>query len=424
MRHRKKQVVGKAHLRVAKTNTVVEGIVFNVREDLRDIMVEGGLSLLRSLLEEDVTSLCGARYAHGDVADAAYRWGRQPGVAVLGGQKVVIDRPRVRRAGKEVALSTYEAIKREDPLNERAIEQMAIGVSTRKYKRSVDVVGERGGRSMSRSAVSRRFIAMSQARLETALSAPLGDRQWAALMLDGIEFGNHVVIAALGIDSTGMKHVLGLREGTTENATLCRELLSDIVARGVPANRSLLLIIDGGKGLRKAVTQVFGRYALVQRCQVHKRRNVLEHLSDEKRAHVRHALEQAYSASVSADTAAKQLANLARSLKEAHPGAAASLEEGIDETLTIKRLGLSELLTRSLATTNAIENMNGVIRQVTHRVKKWRGGAMVLRWVATATFEAQRGFRRVRGHQDMKNLWQKLRQHDDAMGDDNVSMVG
>lgn len=423
MRNRRKKSVGKAQVAVATHGALIEGIAFNVRADLRQIILQGGMSLLRTMFEEDVAELCGPRYAHVPVAGAAYRWGRQPGQAVLGGQKVVIDKPRVRRNGKEVSLPTYEDLKREDPLNERSLEHMAIGVSTRKYGRSLDSL-DLPSRCVSRSAVSRRFVAMSQAQLEKALSAPLGGRQWAVLMLDGIQFADHVVIVALGIDVGGEKHILGLRAGSTENATLCREMLSDIVARGLPANQSLLLVIDGGKGLRKAVSQVFGQYAMVQRCQVHKRRNILDQISEDRRSQVRSVLEQAYAATSSLESAAKQLRNLERSLRDKHPGAAASLLEGLDETLTIKQLALPQILTRSLATTNAIENINGTIRRVAGRVKCWRGGAMVLRWVATGVFEAKRGFRRVRGYKDMKILWEKLRRRDDALSGDNASMVG
>jgi putative transposase len=424
MGHRRKRAAGKAQVVALRPGEAINGILFNVREDLRLTALRSGLSLMQTMFEEEVAALCGPRYEHQD-GDAAYRWGRQAGVVVYGGQKISVTKPRVRRGGKEIPLRTYESLQAEDPLDERALEQMTVGVSTRKYGRSVESPEPQAKRSsVSRSAVSRRFVAMSEAQLEKALSVPLGDRQWVALMVDGIEFAEHVVVVALGVDLDGQKHVLGLREGSTENATLCRELLSDLVARGFPADQSLLVVIDGGKGLRKAVTQVFGQYAMVHRCQVHKRRNVLDQLPDERRAHARSVLEQAYAPSASEESALKQLRNLERSLRESHPGAAASILEGLEETLTIKQLALPEMLARSLATTNAIENINGTIRQVAGRVKRWRTGKMVLRWVATGTFEAQRGFRRVRGHKEINVLWKALRQRDDAMRGDKLEMVG
>jgi putative transposase len=179
-------------------------------------------------------------------------------------------------------------------------------------------------------------VARTQAQLEAALSKPLDGLEWAALMIDGIAFHEQVILIVMGIDSTGKKHVLSFRQGSTENGTLCRELLSEVVARGVPADRSLLVVIDGGKGLRKAVSEVFGQFAVIQRCQVHKKRNVLDHLPEDKRAQVRSAMSQAYSAE-SYETALKQLTNQVRVFAKDHPGASASLKEGLEETLAVKK---------------------------------------------------------------------------------------
>jgi len=223
----------------------------------------------------------------------------------------------------------------------------------------------------------------------------------------------------LGIDETGTKHVLGFREGTTENQTVCKELLADVVARGVPADRSLLVVIDGGKGLRKAVSDVFGQYALVQRCRVHKRRNVLEHLPEGERGPVRAAMNEAYK-STSAETALRLLENLARSLDKRHPSAAASLREGMEETLTVTRLGLTGALSKTLETTNPIENLNGGIRRVGGRVKYCRNGRMALRWVATSALECARNFRRLKGHQEMPKLVAALRDRDNKHKQDIV----
>jgi transposase-like protein len=425
--NRKKQTVKEVKTAVAaREGSPLREVILNVRADFRRLMLEGGLATMQALFEAEIAELCGPRYARGDAESClASRWGRQGGVVTMGGQKVAIRKPRVRRGAKEVSLRTYEELTDEDPLNERALEQMVIGVSTRKYARSLETpapVLERSG--VGKSAVSRRFVAMTQLQLESALSLALSDREWVALLLDGIEFAGHVVVIAMGIDSTGKKHVLGLREGSTENATLCREMLSGIVARGVPADRSVLVVIDGGKGLRKAVTQVFGQYAVVQRCQVHKRRNVLDQLPQELRPQTKSVLEQAYASGTSGAAAKKQLENLARILQEKHPGASGSLLEGLEETLTIKHLGLSETLMRGLATTNGIENLNGTIRHVSKRVKRWSGGTMVLRWVATGVFEASRGLHRLRGHQDMPALVAWLKQRDRDLNCDTQRAAG
>jgi transposase-like protein len=222
-------------------------------------------------------------------------------------------------------------------------------------------------------------------------------------MIDGLHFREHVVLIALGIDTDGHKHVLGLREGTTENATVVRALLSDLVERGLDADRIRLYAIDGAKALRKALRDVFGERAVVQRCQVHKERNVLEHLPERMRPSVRRAMQQAY-ASEDAALAQRQLERLADSLERAHPGAAASLREGLEETLTLQRLGITGALYRTLRSTNAIENLNGLLGRFTRNVKRWRDGAMILRWIGAGVFEAQRRFRRVRGHRDLKTL--------------------
>jgi len=239
------------------------------------------------------------------------------------------------------------------------------------------------------------------------------------LMIDGIAFHDHIVVIVLGIDESGMKSVLAFREGTTENATLCRELLSDIVARGVPADRSILIAIDGGKGLRKAVTDVFGQYAVVQRCQVHKKRNVLDQLPETMRSQVRAAMSQAYAAAA-VDAALTQLKNLERTLAKTQPSAASSLREGLEETLTVKSLGLNGRLAKTFETTNPIENLNGGVRRVGGRVKRCPSGAMALRWVATAALECEKTFRRVRGHKDMPKLLAALRARDAELKRDNV----
>src|SRR5215211_5647582 len=254
-------------------------IAVDVGAEFREVMIRGGLAFVAALFEEELVKLCGPRYARGE--HLASRWGSQQGELVLGGRKVKLRRPRARKNGEEIIPALYRELQAEDPLDDRALEQMLVGVSTRKYQRSLEpVIPDLNEFATSRSSVSRRFVARTTAQLEAALSRPLGEEEWAALMIDGIEFHQHVIVVALGIDATGKKHLLSFRQGSTENGTLCKEMLSEIVARGVPADRSILVVIDGGKGLRKAVNEVFGEYAVVQRCQVHKKRNVLDQLPE------------------------------------------------------------------------------------------------------------------------------------------------
>jgi putative transposase len=404
-----------------RTATVGE-IAVDVGAEFRELMMRGGLALVNALFAEEMTRLCGARYARGE--HLASRWGTQQGEVVLGGRKIKLQRPRARRHGEELVPPLYQELQGEDPLTDRALEQMLIGVSTRKYHRSLEpVIADVREFGTTRSAVSRRFVARTSAQLGAALSKPLGEEEWAALMIDGIQFHEHVIVIALGIDATGRKHVLSFRQGSTENGTLCREMLSEMVARGVPADRSILDVIDGGKGLRKAVNEVFGDYAVVQRCQVHKKRNVLDQLPEEVRAQVGRAMSQAYAAS-SYETAVKQLKNQVRVLSTDHTGAAESLKEGLEETLTVKRLGLTGALAKTLETTNPIENVNGGVRRVGARVKRCRGGGMALRWVATGALEHATKFRRLKGHREMPTLIAALRALDSKMTNTNVSRTG
>jgi transposase-like protein len=333
----------------------------------------------------------------------------------MGGRRVTVRRPRVRaEGGGELRLPSWEALSCEDPLAERAVEQMLVGVSTRKYGRSLEPVPQGiVARGTSKSAVSRRFVQATRKQIDELLVRDLSTLDLVAIMIDGICIDDHVMLVALGIETTGKKHVLGVREGATENAASCKALLADLVDRGVPANRSILAVIDGGKALAKSLRAVFGRYAVIQRCQAHKVRNVIEQLPEGVRDAVRAALRQAYRAGEQ-KTAKRLLTNLERRLRDDHPGAAASLAEGLDETITIKEYKLPEWLERTLSTTNAIENVMGSVRQLTGRVKRWKNGAMIVRWTATALLEAERRFHRVRDHVGLKKLAVALRARDAA----------
>jgi putative transposase len=253
---------------------------------------------------------------------------------------------------------------------------------------------------VSRSSVSRRFVARTTQQVEAFLSRPLDGMDLPVVMIDGTALGDHVLIVALGIDSEGHKHVLGVAEGSTESHGVCQALLRDLIERGLAVERARLFVIDGGKGIRKAIRATFAQWALIQRCQVHKLRNILDHLPGSKRAVIGAALRKAWSAS-SEPEARKQLEAIERRLESQHPGAVGALREGLDETLTLLSLGVKGALYRTLRSTNPIENLQGALKRVAKRVKRWRGGSMALRWGATALMDAEKRFRRIRGFREI-----------------------
>jgi len=381
-------------------------ILASSRGCLLNLSVRIGLRILGAMLEEDRVRLCGPK-RYPDPNRSATRYGADDGQVVLGGRRVAIRKPRVRSVeGKEIPLPTYRQFSQEDPLEARALEQMILGVSTRHYPRSLESVEEVPVRATGRSAVSRRFVARTQRQMEAFLSCSLEDEDFPILLLDGTGFGEHTLVVALGIDTTGRKHVLGVVEGSTENEAVCRRLLASLVDRGLPVERARLVVIDGGKGLRKAMRNVFGNWALVQRCQFHKIRNVVEHLPKGKRAWVKVALRKAY-ASETAAQAKRRLLELARNL-EAHDGAAASIREGLEETLTLLTLGITGALARTLSSTNPIENLQGTLKRVSRNVTRWRSGGMALRWAVTGLLEAQKTFRRLKGYRELPALVRTL----------------
>jgi transposase-like protein len=387
----------------------------DTRTELLELAVRSGMKVLEAMMEEDRTAVCGARYAH-EPDRAASRAGSVASEVVLGGRKVALRRPRVRAAGHEVALPTFQLMAHADPLNRRVVEQMLVGVSTRQYARSLEPIGrDMTSRGTSKSAVSRRFVVQTTAQLEQWRSRSLADLDLVALLIDGLHVGDHCLVAALGIDATGQKHVLGLWDGATENAALCQSLLANLQSRGLRTDRSLLVLLDGSKALHKAVRQMFSEAALIQRCQVHKMRNVLEHLPDDQRASAQAILTRAYG-SADVTKARRLLQDLARRLEDDYPGAAESVREGLDETLTVLTLPLSDRLRRSLATTNAIESLMSRTRHINGHVKRWRSGKMIVRWVAVGILEAVKGFRRLKGCADMPKFVAALRARDQQLG--------
>lgn len=381
-----------------------------IRNELHEFVVAQGMRAMAELLEHEREEICGPAYARD--RDGPRRAGSAPGELILGGRRVRVKRPRVRDDHGEVHLPSWLEFADEDPLHARALEQMVIGVATRKYKRSLEEIShDVETRGTSKSAVSRRFKAATQKQLDGLLNADLSELAITAIMIDGIYVDEHVILIALGIDEGGRKHVLGLWEGATENHRVVVSLLSDLVKRGLDPNRSLLFVVDGSGGMRKGIRKVFGKRAIVQRCQVHKRRNVLDHLPKELHVSVGKGIRDAYK-SKSADAAKKRLEALAKQLESEHPGASRSLKEGLAETLTVKGMKLPGYLERALSTTNMIENVNGGIRDITRRVKRWRGGQMILRWIAAALIERRKTFRRLRGYKGMPVLTACLRAND------------
>lgn len=386
----------------------VAGVLRDVQSAFFGLCIDAGKAVLGAMMEAERTALCGPKGCP-DAKRTAYRGGHTRSQVVLGGRRIAIARPRARAVGAgELSLPTFAWAAGTDPLDRATIGAIAAGVSTRRYRSTLDPLPAPQVQSaVSKSAVSRRFVALSSAQLAAWLSRRLDAVDVPVVMIDGIHFRDRVVLVALGFDSLGNKHVLGMREGSTEKTAVVKALLSDLIDRGLNPDRMRLWVIDGAKALRRAIDEVFGASALVQRCQVHKRRNVLDHLPEAMHASVGRAMTDAW-ASNSVARAERQLERLAGSLAKEHPGAAASLREGLAETLTVMALGLDGALYRTLATTNPIENLNGSIAQFTANVKRWRDGQMVLRWIGAALTDASRRFRAVRGYRDMKRLLSAL----------------
>jgi transposase-like protein len=370
------------------------------------LSVGGGLGVLSELLEEEVVEVVGPRGKH-DPDRVAVRHGREAGEVTLGGRRVGGARPRVRSADgrAEVRLQTYEHFADRDLLSRVVLERMLAGVSTRRYRRTAEPVGselEQAARSTSRSSVSRAFAERPRRALGELMSRRLDDVRLAVLMIDGLELKGRTNIVALGITTEGAKIPLGLWEGSTENATVATALLSDLVERGLDPEQGILFVIDGAKALRKAIRNVFGE-APVQRCVRHKERNVLDHLPERDRPTVKQRLRRAWALEDHA-RALYQLRLLAGELDRTHPGAAGSLREGIEETLTLTRLGVTGSLTRTLQSTNACESMLEIVRRTQRNMKRWSSGEMALRWTAAGMLEAERQFRKIIGYRDLATL--------------------
>ena len=410
-------------------NPLLEAVVA-ARSDLRALVMDAGFGVLGSLLEEDRAELCGERYARSEQR-RAYRHGYDEGSLVMGGRRVKVRKPRARSVdGQELPLPHWERFKATDPLEERAVEQILCGVTTRKYERSLERLDDgRASSGTSRSSVSRRFVARTAKQVQQYLAQPLNEVDLPVLVIDGTHMGKHLLVIAMGIDADGVKHVLGVVEGTTESSHVCRSLLRQLIERGMPVERARLVVIDGSKGLRKAVRDTFGEWALIQRCRVHKIKNVLEHLPGHIRPWFAAKIRKAWKAET-ATAATKQLDAVVKELETDHPGAAASLREGINCTRDAHRHSApSSGAAASDVTFNEYDRepeRDDQTRQpqrkavalryaspasttsCQHHVTEIEGGTnrgvWSVRWAVTALIEAESKFRRVRGYRDIAKL--------------------
>jgi putative transposase len=377
-----------------------------MREGLLALAVGAGLQVMAAIMEEDVAAVCGPRGRH-DVDRVAVRHGHGAGSVSLGGRRVPVARPRMRAAdgSGELAVPSYELFSDTEVLGRMALERMLAGLSTRRYDVGLEPVGtrtEKAATATSRSAVSRRFVAQTETALAELLAADLSCLDLVALMVDGVHFGEHTCVVALGIGIDGTKHPLSLVEGSTENTTLVTDLIVGLRERGLDVTRPILVVLDGSKALRRAVLDVFDR-PVIGRCQLHKIRNVEDRLPEKLRSVVASRMRRAYHAD-SALAAEAELCALAAELDRTHPSAAASLRESMVETLTVLRLGIPPTLARTLRSTNAIESMISICRSHASNVKRWRDGQMALRWCAAGMVEAGKQFRRVNGHMHLRSL--------------------
>jgi putative transposase len=387
----------------------------NISASFELFCLASGMEALSEMMDHDTQAICGPHHARGHFR-RAHRWGKTKGKIGFHGGKAEIERPRLRDFnGKELAVPSWEAAVAEDWLGKWSINQMLINVATRKYARSVRLPGgdvpASAGAGLSKSAVSRRFVALSAARMKEWMASDLSGLDLLVIQIDGIHMDEDLIlVAAVGVDAMGDKHPLGLIEGATENAATVQALIDNLIERGLDPTVPRLFIIDGAKALSKAIRRTFGPAAAIQRCQVHKARNIMERLPKSLHASVRRVLRQAWELD-DADKAERLIRNLAQRLERDWSGVSGSILEGIDEILTITRLGLPKELRHSLACTNIIENVMGTVRRVCRNVKRWRSAAMAMRWTAAAMQEAAKGFRRLKAHKQLPALRAALEAH-------------
>jgi putative transposase len=385
----------------------------SAREGLLAMSVATGLRVMHAMMEAEIATLAGPKGGH-NPERAAVRHGSAPSSVTLGARRVPVTRPRARNTdGQEVRLSTFAAVAADDPLAETVMSRMLAGLACRRFTAGSEPVGEQveaEAVSTSRSAVSRRFVKATEAALGELLARDLSTLPVAAMMVDGLHLGEHLMVVALAITTDGTKVPVGLYDGDTENTTVVTGPLADLVDRGLDSTGGVLFVLDGAKALTKAVRKVFGASALIQRCTVHKRRNVADHVPERERPLIDRKLVRAFT-HPDPDLGLRAARELATSLDRTHPSAAASIREGLEEMFTVRRLGLSASLERTLTTTNPVESMISVTRATQRNVKNWKDAAMARRWTAAGMLVAEAKFRRIKGHKDMPLLVAALARH-------------
>ncbi len=395
----------------AQATVALQDLSAAIKDGFMAFCCAAGLAVVEEIMAAEMTDKAGPKGRH-DPERTATRNGSAPGSVVLGGRTVPLRRPRATKAGGgEVHLDSYDAFNDRDLLSQLAVERMLAGVATRRHALVAEPIGEEleeVAKGDSRSAVSRRFVAATTEKLAELLASDLSVHDAAVLMIDGIMFHECCCVVALLITTDGTKIPVGVWEGDTENTTVVKHLLADLVERGLRYEAGLLLVIDGGKALAAGIKRVFGRHAVVQRCTLHKRRDVADYLDPELARRIDRQLKGAFH-DADAARGLKVARGLAAQLEREHPSAAASLREGLDDMFSVRRLGASDRLTRSLSCTNAVESMISTVRLVSSGVKRWRDPAMVRRWVGTGMIEAQRSFRRIKGCRDMAPLVDAVR---------------
>jgi putative transposase len=390
---------------VPEGNFEVENILSSLKLEFKAFSITMMRELMNSIIESEVETLAGSRHER----TGAHRWSSASGYVVAGGTKVKVQRPRLRgkTTKKEIEITSYKKFQDDGPWRHSVMERMIAGVSSRNYEKTVDEFADSYG--VSKSTICRKTIQSSAEKLKELMERSLTHLDISVLAIDGVHIGDTVQIVAIGIDSTGKKHVLGFRQGATENATVALELIQEITARGIDTTKPMLVLIDGSKALHSALTKFFGTHVLFQRCQLHKLRNVCEHLPKKYQAEYSRKLKTAYSMKTYED-AKDALSKIVKELDRLNESAANSLREGLEETLTVHRLGLPDILRKSLSNTNIIESAFSVGRTVMRNVKRWTTNDQVHRYLGTSLLEAEKHFRRVRGHRSMSVLTAALEQ--------------
>jgi putative transposase len=410
-----------------KVSEQLEAFAAQMRHGLLAASVAIGLDVMGELVDAEVTDVAGPK-GHHDADRVAYRHGTEDGKVTLGGRRIPVRRPRVRTVAdedgveREVRLESYDTFASVDLLADHMVASMLAGLSGRRYPSALEPVGETveaTASATSQSSVSRRFITATAERLAEFRSRPLDDQRWLIVFVDGFDFAGHTMVGALGVTADGTKVPLGVVEGSTENASVVRHLITGLRDRGLDASEGILFVLDGGKALSKAVRDVFGDRAVIARCRVHKERNILDHLPETERPWVRRKLRAAW-ADPNAGDAEAALRALAGQLEKLNPDAAASLREGLAETVTVTRLGITGSLLKTVMSTNPVESMIEIVRAHARNVKRWQDGDMRLRWAAAGMLAASAQFRRVKGYRQLPQLARALRH---AVGADDPSTI-